>query len=145
MSHLSTLILRVLADEERFGYATKDNLINLAEYILSWRDYTKEEEREAVALLAKYRLAKLADKYDRQRSLQLIQKELDASWTRRCSRCGLPISSEKSLETGYGSVCRRKACVAAEKLNQENLRRMSRLGLSEAGCWRFADSFAGGK
>jgi len=144
MSHLTTLICRVIADEKAFGYAEKEHLINLAEYILSWHDYSKQEEREAVALLAKYRLAKLANKHNKQRSLQLIQRELDASWQRRCARCGLTISSEKSLETGLGSVCRRKACVDAERLNAENLQRMRRLGLTEADCWRFADSFAGG-
>lgn len=114
MSHLSILIQRVRDDEAAFGYATKEHLINLAEYILSWHDYSRGEEQEAIALLAKYRLAKLADKYHRQKSWQLIQRELNASWTRRCSRCGLPISSEKSLETGFGSVCRRKVCFEPE-------------------------------
>ncbi|MCW4048070.1 MAG: hypothetical protein NWE99_11020 [Candidatus Bathyarchaeota archaeon] len=136
MSHLSTLIQRVRDDEAAFGYAEKEHLINLAEYIVTWRDYSKLEEREAVAILAKYRLWKLADKYHRQKSLQLIQQELAKPWTRRCARCGLPISSEKSLRTGFGSVCRRKVCGEESK----KLEKMRKIGLTEADCWRFADT-----
>lgn len=109
-SHLSTLLDRVRAEETTLGYARKESLINIAEYILSWNDYAKEEYREAIILLAKYHLGNLANKDPkyRKKSWALIEKELSKPYERRCSHCGLVITSKKSLETGLGVICRKK-------------------------------------
>ena len=114
--HLSILLDRVRAEEASLGYARKESLINIAEYILTWHDYAKEESREAIAILAKYHLANLANTHPkyRKRSWELIEKELVKPYERRCGRCGLVITAKKSLETGYGHVCRRKIALQKE-------------------------------
>lgn len=104
---LSTLLNQVKREEERLG-ASKETLLSIAEYVLGKHNYSKAEESQAVAFLAKYHLWKLIDKRHPLRSQQLIEAEKSKPYIQRCARCGLPISSEKSLKTGLGRVCRRK-------------------------------------
>jgi hypothetical protein len=106
---LSVLLSRV-RQEEAEGSVKKETLLSIAKGVLC--NYgTIQECREAVDVLARYRLAKLANTHPKYRakSWDLIQKEESKPYERRCCRCGLPISSEKSLETGLGRVCRHKA------------------------------------
>ena len=104
--HLSTLLQRVRDDETGFGYASKEHLITIAEYILSWPGkYSKNEYDEAIRILAKYHLAKLAA---RRHGWKLIEKELARPYKARCRRCGLPISNAISLQTGHGPTCRKR-------------------------------------
>ncbi|MGD0072127.1 MAG: DUF6011 domain-containing protein [Candidatus Bathyarchaeia archaeon] len=109
-SHLSMLLDRVRGEEVSLGYARKESLIDIAEHMLSWNDSAKEEEREAIALLAKYHLATLANKHPKfiKKSWVLIRQELAKPYEARCCRCGAVITAKKSLETGLGSVCRKK-------------------------------------
>lgn len=113
-SHLTVLIGRVLIQEENFGYVKKDQLLNLAEYIIAWPGkYSKKEHSEAVKILIKYGLGKLACPFEasalvRNRIRKEIEKQLDAKWIARCARCGRAIWSKESLRTGYGGICRRK-------------------------------------
>jgi hypothetical protein len=110
---LSVLIERVTADEANLGHATKEHLINIAEYILSWPGkYTKVEYDCAIAILAKYHLAHLASK---RHGLKWVQIELDKKYKARCGRCGLPISSKVSLRIGYGHVCRKRLGISFSK------------------------------
>lgn len=105
-SQLLSLILSVKEDEQRFGYATKTHLINIAEYIASnYGKYTKEEYVNAIILLAKYHMAPLADRI---RGKKLIAAEKSKTYEARCSRCGAVITSKKSLATGLGVDCRKK-------------------------------------
>jgi len=126
--HLSTLIQRVRDDETQLGYATKEHLINLAEFILSWPGrYGRQEYSEAIKLLAHYHLAKLANIYHsfRSTSWRLINAELVKQYVGRCRRCGLPISNTVSLETGHGPVCRRKLGISSSR--QEGLKKIPEL------------------
>jgi hypothetical protein len=109
--HLSTLIAKVREDEQQFGYATKEHLINIAEYMISWPSkYSQEEYSQAIRLLAQYHLAKLANLSPRRRIMtwRLINKELAKPYKARCRRCGLPMTNPVSLAAGHGPVCRRK-------------------------------------
>lgn len=115
-SHLFVLVQRVLDDETRLGYATKEHLINVCEFILSWPGrYGWEEYSEAIKLLARYHLAKLANIYHSYRSTcwRLINAELAKPYVGRCRRCGLAISNPVSLATGHGEVCRRKLGISS--------------------------------
>jgi len=114
-SHLSTLIKRVKEDEQQFGYARREHLINIAEYILSSHDYTPIEYQNAIAVLAHYHLAQLANIYPkyRKQSWKLIQIELEKKYKASCHRCGLPITNETSLRFGHGPVCRKKLGIKA--------------------------------
>jgi hypothetical protein len=106
---LVSLILAVKDDEQRFGYATKAHLLDVAEYMATHYqglDYSKEEGVAAIILLARYHMAPLAD---RLRGKRLIALERAKAYEARCCRCGAIISSKKSLETGLGVVCRKKA------------------------------------
>lgn len=114
---LLSLILSVKEDEQRFGYATKEHLIAVAEYIVhNYGKYTKEEYVNAIILLAKYHMAPLADRI---RGKKLIAQEKSKAYEARCSHCGAVISSRKSLETGLGSVCRKKLGVDAKAEKKE--------------------------
>jgi len=117
-THLSTLILRVKNDEESLGYATKEHLINLVEYIVSWQRYTKQEYITAIEILAFYHLAQLASK-NRIHARKFIAEELAKTYEARCKRCGLPISSKASLKTGHGIICRRKLGITANDKKEE--------------------------
>jgi hypothetical protein len=122
-THLSVLLRRVRDDETGFGYASKEHLVNIAECILSWPGkYSKNEYDEAVRILAKYHLAKLAA---RRHGQKLIEKELARPYKARCRRCGLPITNPASLAAGHGPVCRRKLGIQAyrpsEALEPEEL------------------------
>ena len=113
-SHLTVLINRVREDENAFGYVTKEHLINLAEYIVSWQNYFKSEYDEAIQILAHYHLAHLASQ-NHIHARKWIQQELEKAWLTRCKRCGLPISAKVSILTGYGHICRKKLGIAAKK------------------------------
>jgi hypothetical protein len=105
---LVSLILTVKGDEQRFGCARKDSLLAIAEYMAThYRglDYSKEEGTSAIILLARYRMANLAD---RLRGKRLIEAERAKAYVARCMHCGAIISSDKSLKTGLGSECRKK-------------------------------------
>lgn len=111
IGHLSTLIKRVHDEELSLGYVRKESLIDVAQYVLSWPSkYSQEEYSEAIRLLARYHLAKLANLSPRHRIMtwRLINRELAKPYKARCRRCGLPISNPVSLATGHGPVCRRK-------------------------------------
>jgi hypothetical protein len=105
---LSTLLDQVKGEETKSA-VRKENLLSIANYVLNEYTYTKAEYRAAVAFLAKYHLWRLIDKRRPIRSRKLIEDERLKRYVWRCSRCGLPISSEKSLRTGLGRVCREKA------------------------------------
>ena len=109
--HLSVLVQRVHDDETRLGYATKEQLIDICEFVVSWPGrYGREEYAKAVELLGKYHLRKLANIYHSYRSTcrRLIEAERAKPYFGRCRRCGKSISNPVSLATGYGCVCRRK-------------------------------------
>jgi len=108
------LVLAVKDEEQRLGYAIKERLLAVAEYIASdycGFDYSKTEYTTAIILLAKYHMAPLADRI---RGKKLIAQERSKAYEARCSHCGLPISSRKSLETGLGIICRKKVSVGAK-------------------------------
>jgi hypothetical protein len=105
---LSALLNQVRKEETEHLGANKQTLLAIAEYVLGNYSYSKAEYNQAVAYLAKYHLWKLIDKRKPIRSRQLIESERARPYTQRCANCGLPISSEKSLKTGLGRVCRKK-------------------------------------
>lgn len=112
---LAQLVAAVEAQEQSLGYAKKDTLIAVAEFMathMKGYHYTKEEGTTAIILLARYRMANLAD---RLRGLKLIAKERAKAYVARCCNCGAVISSEASLKTGLGSVCRKRLGVKAQK------------------------------
>jgi len=116
--HLSVLVQRVRNDEVRLGYATKEHLIDVCEFILSWPGrYGWQEYSGAIKILAYYHLAKLANIYHsyRRTCWRLINAELAKPYVGRCRRCGLPISTPVSLATGHGEVCRRKLGIKLSK------------------------------
>ena len=102
---LQTLILEIKIREEKLGYVLDDQLLEIAKILTENRCHqiAKEIEKDAIIILAKYHMATLA--YNRGKIKEYENKPARA----RCARCGLPISSKKSLETGLGSVCRKKA------------------------------------
>jgi len=108
--HLSVLVQRVRDDEIRLGYSTKEHLIDVCEFILSWPGrYGREEYSEAIKILTYYHLAKLANIHSyRSTRWRLINAELAKPYVGRCRRCGLQISNPVSLATGHGKVCRKK-------------------------------------
>jgi hypothetical protein len=87
---------------------SKRTLLAIAELLNNPWQYTTKEYREAVAILAKYHLASLVNLSSPLRSREMIEKERATPYDRRCAMCGLIITAEKSLQAGYGSVCRRK-------------------------------------
>ncbi|MGA2767977.1 MAG: DUF6011 domain-containing protein [Candidatus Bathyarchaeia archaeon] len=109
--HLSVLVQRVHDDETRLGYASKEHLIDVCEFILSWPGrYGRVEYSEAIKLLAHYRLAKLANVYHSYRGTcrRLIEAERAKPYFGRCRRCGKTISNPISLAFGHGPICRKK-------------------------------------
>ncbi len=108
-SLLAQHIAKVKA-EEASGKVSKPSLIDLAYCYLTARCPSKEEGYEAVALLAKYRLWRLANRHYKYvaQSYLLIEKEKSKSYLYRCVRCGLPLSKPKSVARGCGDVCNRK-------------------------------------
>lgn len=116
-SQLLSLILSVKEDEQRFGYATKQHLIAIAEYVVhNYGKYTKEEYTNAIILLAHYHMANLAD---HTRGTRLIAAEQAKAYEARCSHCGAVISSRKSLATGLGIICRKKLGIDGKKRTEE--------------------------
>ena len=113
-SHLSTLIQRVHDEELKLGYARKESLIDLAEFILSWPGkYCRLEYDEAIRVLAGYHLAHLANRLRPGKAWKLINVELAKPYTTRCRRCGKPLKNPISLAVGYGHVCRKKLGISA--------------------------------
>jgi len=110
---LSTLLEKVKREEAEHHGASKQTLLAMVKYVLGKCDYSKAEYSQAVAVLAKYRLWRLIDKRHPIRCRALIESERSKPYDRRCARCGLPISSEKSLKTGLGRVCRKKTILRA--------------------------------
>jgi ribosomal protein S27AE len=112
MSRLSDLLAQVRLEESTLQGARKETLLDIARCVL-YGHGSKEECREAVAILAKYRLARLANDHPRFRKLswELIELEEAKPYEYRCSRCGLPISSQVSLRVGLGRVCRKKVAL----------------------------------
>ncbi len=113
MISLTELIQNVHAEEQTNGYVNKTSLLQIAQYILDNAykypiRYTETEYNDAVIVLAKYHLAQLLDIHHRSRVIKLIQLEAAKHYESRCGRCGAPISSKKSLETGLGVICRKK-------------------------------------
>jgi Family of unknown function (DUF6011) len=106
---LSELLDLVRIDEVFLQSVSKKTLLDLAEFILNKRwQYTTKEHKDAVEILAKYHIAFLADLSHPRCCREIIEKERAKPYERRCGRCGLIITAEKSVQTGYGSVCRRK-------------------------------------
>ena len=109
--HLSVLVQRVRDEETSLGYARKETLVNVAEFIVSWTGkYGRQEYSEAIKLLEGYHLSKLANVYHSFRSTcrRFIAAELAKSYKGRCARCGKPLSNPLSLEFGHGPTCRKK-------------------------------------
>jgi hypothetical protein len=115
---LSTLLEKVKREEAEHHGASKQTLLAMVEYVLGKCDYSKVAYSQAVAVLAKYRLWRLIDKRHPIRCRQLIETERSKPYDRRCSRCGLPISSGKSLATGLGRICRKKILRASMEASQ---------------------------
>jgi hypothetical protein len=107
MVSLLLLLKRVKWEERVLRGASKKSLLTIAECVLG-NAYSRQEYDEAIMLLAKYRLTKLVDRRRPIRCRQLIEKERKKPYRRRCARCGLIIIAEKSLQIGYGPVCRKK-------------------------------------
>jgi hypothetical protein len=115
------LLGRVKVEEAEFHGAKKETLCSVAKYILTHHDYNREEYSKAIRILARYHLAKLADRRKPLRAHCLIKEELAKPYERRCARCGRPNSSKKSLETGYGRVCRKKKSASSQVKTQNPL------------------------
>jgi hypothetical protein len=118
---LSVLVQRVRDDEIRLGYATKEHLVAICEFVLSRPGrYGREEYSDAIKTLAHYHLAKLANIHHSYRSTcwRLVIAERTKSYLGRCRRCGLPISNPVSLATGHGEVCRKKLGIAGLNKNE---------------------------
>ena len=84
---LAALPGRVKDEERQFNGAAKKTLLEIAELTLNPR-LPEQETREAIAVLAKYRLAVLADRSRPITNRELIGKERQKPYTRRCARCG---------------------------------------------------------
>ena len=104
MSHLSTLIKRIdKTDESNIKWC----LMNLAEYMVYYTDYTKDEATKAVAILNNHN-------FNTQLSYQGIEKKyvelvgLPDLHSRSCLRCGRGLSNPISMRRGLGPVCRAK-------------------------------------
>jgi hypothetical protein len=101
--NLQNMIFEVKFREEKFGYVLDDQLLAIAKCLTENKyEIPKELQRNAIIILAKYHMATLA--YNRAKIKEYENKPSRA----RCARCGLPISSKKSLETGLGVICRKK-------------------------------------
>lgn len=105
MSHLSTLIKRIdRADES----SIKWRLLNLAEYMVHYTDYTKDESTKAVTILNEH-------DFNTELSHQGIERKyvelagLSNFHSRTCLRCGRSLSNPISVRKGLGPVCRSKA------------------------------------
>lgn len=105
---LTAMLSRVKREETEFHGASKTVLLELAIYVLSSHGYSREEYSQAVIVLARYHLASLINLRRPRRCREMIEKENAKPYVRRCSRCGLPITAKESVQTGYGSVCRRR-------------------------------------
>jgi hypothetical protein len=101
---LEKLIFEVKSREQKFGYILDTQLLEIAKEITVHKSqYTRQQHAEAIIILAKYRMATLA--YNQAKIKEYENKPARA----RCARCGMPISSKKSLEVGLGVICRKKA------------------------------------
>lgn len=113
--NLSVLLSRVDENERKFHCVKKENLIQVAKYVLSRSgQFDRAEYDKAIQVLAKYHLAHLAS---RRHSPEWIEEETLKPYVFRCMRCGLPITAKKSLKTGYGHDCRKKLALKGETLH----------------------------
>jgi len=104
-SHLSALIAEV-HESEGHGYASKESLLALAEYMTSHRacvDYSVEEMDGATRILQRYHLAHLIKWPER------IEAERKKPWIAKCRRCGRSLTDPESVARGMGPVCVHKA------------------------------------
>ena len=115
IGHLSTLIQRVKDEETSLGYARKETLVNVAEFILSWPSrYSREEYEGGIKVLARYHLAHLANRLRPAKAWKLINAELAKSYKGRCARCGKALTNPVSLEFGHGPTCRKKLGISSK-------------------------------
>lgn len=102
------------SEESHLHGVKKATLLEIALHVLGNNLYSHQEGNEAISVLAKYHLCQLVDKRRPRHCRELIEAERAKVYSFRCCRCGRPISSKKSLETGLGHVCRRKTSATAE-------------------------------
>jgi len=121
--HLSVLVQLVHDDETRLGYATKEHLLDICQFIVdSQGKFGRIEYSEAIKTLAHYHLAKLANNHSfRSTCRRLIEAERMKPYIGRCRRCGRTISNPISLATGYGCVCRRELAVPKPGAEQDKV------------------------
>lgn len=108
MSHLSTLIERVERDRiQQNKLFFNERLMNLAEYIVYYNDYSAEEEKRAKELLREF-------DFDVELSLEGLERKhvelhgLVDMYSPICLRCGKTLSNPLSVKKGLGPVCRSK-------------------------------------
>lgn len=104
---LRALLNRVRTDENNYT-VRKVTLLDIAECVLTRYDFSPEEYREAIAVLVIRLLSFLLYQLSAFTMMPLVHKNRQMIICNRCARCGLPISSKKSLESGLGYVCRKK-------------------------------------
>jgi len=106
MSHLTTLIKRV-EKAEKFGEVHWSRLLNLAEYLVYYDDWSKEEFERAKELLEKHNFkVELTPQGIERKLIEL--KGLPDFYSRTCLRCGRRLSNPYSIRKGLGSYCRQK-------------------------------------
>jgi ribosomal protein S13 len=107
---LNRLVEAVKLREEKFGYVLEEQLLAVAQHLTQHYHWLSRLDREeAVKVLAKYHMATLIGNRHK------IEKALRTQNRARCARCGLVITSKKSLETGLGIICRKKVGLEPEK------------------------------
>jgi hypothetical protein len=110
-SHLSTLIERVKrmeSNKDTDNAAFKGRLLNLAEYLVYYNDWTKEEVIEARAILDKYDFdVEFSHKGIEKKNVEL--RGLPDHYSETCMRCGRALSNPYSKKKGMGGICRQKA------------------------------------
>jgi len=111
MSHLTTLIKRIKYMESKKADPKSSlfqgRLMNIAEYLVYYNDYTKEEAEEAVKILKKYGFnVDLTPQGIERKLIEL--RGLPDCYSDTCMRCGRPLSNPYSKKKGLGPVCRAK-------------------------------------
>ena len=104
-------------EEEKTGSVQKETLLQIADFFATHtlREINQDYRAalQAHEILIKYRLYKLVATY-KQAIQNNIDKERKKPYQARCSRCGLAITSKKSLKAGLGVVCRKRLGVKLE-------------------------------
>jgi hypothetical protein len=107
---LNRLLEAVKIREEKFGYVLEEQLLAVVQHLTQhYHWFSRAEREEAIKVLAKYQMATLIGNRHK------IEKALQTQNRARCARCGLVITSQKSLETGLGIICRKKVGLEPEK------------------------------